>query len=194
MNWIVQIPEYWDRVEFSKARLPKFYLWDEVHKLPKKFKEILRPTPLVIGKKTYCCDAMGNKFLKNSKTAGTPNVWVLNGQDLYNGRIDYRKRAVLARHYHNYFQQYILAQLPSKIEIPENKTLSISCDIYEIQRALMPDVSNLWLLEKFFEDTLVLNKIIPDDGPKYVTESGRKRYHWVTNPTERKLVFNISII
>lgn len=194
MTWNVVIPEFLDRVTFSEKRISKFYLWKDKEKLPKRYLKSLRQQPLVQNKTAYCCDLMGNKFLKNTKTAGTPNTWVLNGQELYNGRIDYRKRAVLARFYHDYFKNFILDQLKNPIIIPEGKTLSISCDIYEIQRNLMPDVSNMWLLEKFFEDSLVLNKIIPDDGPKYVTESGRKRYHWVTNPNERKLVFTLKLI
>ena len=49
-------------------------------------------------------------------------------------------------------------------------------------------------LEKFFEDALQECGVIPDDSPKYVIESGRKRYHWVSTETERKLVFNIEVV
>ena len=52
----------------------------------------------------------------------------------------------------------------------------------------------MWLLEKFFEDALQDCKIIPDDGPDFVQESGRKRYRWVTEPEERKLVFTVEHI
>jgi hypothetical protein len=58
----------------------------------------------------------------------------------------------------------------------------------------MPDVSNMWLLEKFFEDALQECEIIPDDSPAYVRESGRKRYHFIETAEERKLVFTIKEI
>ena len=58
----------------------------------------------------------------------------------------------------------------------------------------MPDVSNMWLLEKFFEDALQETGIIPDDNPDYVRESGRKRYHFIETAAERKLVFTIKFI
>lgn len=102
-------------------------------------------------------------------------------------------RKKIAGYFHNYFSIYIKEQL-SPIKLENNQKLSISCDIYEIKRGNMPDVSNMWLLEKFFEDALQDCNIIEDDGPDIVLESGRKRYHWVKNPEERKLIFNINII
>ena len=58
----------------------------------------------------------------------------------------------------------------------------------------MPDVSNMWLLEKFFEDALQECDIIPDDNPDYVRESGRKKYHFVETAEDRKLIFTINVI
>jgi hypothetical protein len=58
----------------------------------------------------------------------------------------------------------------------------------------MPDVSNLWLWTKWFEDALQESKIIPDDNPDYVQESGRTRYHFVDNEEDRKLVFTLKLI
>jgi len=113
---------------------------------------------------------------------------------LYNATLNWRLRKTVAKYYHTYFSKYIKAQLKKPIIIPEGKYLSISCDIYEIRRRTMPDVSNMWLLEKFFEDSLQECKVIPGDDPDYVLESGRKRYHWVENEEDRKLVFTIKII
>ena len=57
----------------------------------------------------------------------------------------------------------------------------------------MPDVSNLWLWIKWFEDALQESNIIPDDNPDYVIESGRIRYHFVDSINLRKLIFTIKI-
>lgn len=177
----------------SQKTMPKYWEWKDRSKLPKKHAESLRSTPVLRGAKVYCCDENGERFLKNTKKAGQPNIWVMNGQDLYNATLNWRLRKTIAKFYHEYFGGFIAAQL-TPIELKENERLSISCDIYEIKRSPMPDVSNMWLLEKFFEDALQEHGIIPDDGPDYVIESGRKRYYWVEDPKNRKLVFTIKII
>lgn len=190
----VTIPEWENSYQKSAKTAPKYWLYKDKDKLPKKYKDVLNRTALLERGKAYCCDnETHEKFLKNSKKAGQPNIWMLNGQDLYSAVLNWRLRKSIAKYYHDYFSAFIRAQL-TPITIPEGKFLSISCDIYEIKRGNMPDASNMWLLEKFFEDALQECSIIPDDSPDYVIESGRKRYHWVTTPEQRKLVFNIKII
>ena len=180
-NYTVTIPEWESSYQKSAKRMPKYWVWTDREKLPKKHKDNLRTTPLVMGSKLYCCDGDGERFIKNTKTVGKPNLWVMNGQDLYNATLNWRLRKTVAKYYHEYFA-------------PEGKFLSISCDIYEIHRKIMPDVSNMWLLEKFFEDALQECGVIPGDDPDYVMESGRKRYHWVNNEEDRKLIFSIKLI
>ena len=189
----VVIPQWKDRVAFSQRTKNKFWEWKDRDKLPKKYKDILASTPLISGSKAYCVGSDGSGvMLKNTKKAGTPNEWVLNGQTLYNAVLNWRQRKIVAKYYHDYFSGYIKAQLtPIKFN---GEVLSVSCDIYEVQRGQMPDVSNMWLLEKFFEDALQECGIIPDDSPKYIMESGRKRYHWVESEEERKLVFTIQVL
>jgi len=58
----------------------------------------------------------------------------------------------------------------------------------------MPDIRNMWLWGKWFEDALQDCGIIIDDNPDYVIESGRTRYFWVDTVEERKLVFQIYFI
>lgn len=189
----VVIPEWEDRYQKSAKTLAKYWLYKDKEKLPKKYQENLRTAPLILRGKAYCCDNEGNRFVKNTKKAGKPNYWILNGQDLYNAVLNWRLRRTVAEYYHKYFAGFIKNQL-RPISIPEGYFLSISCDIYEIKRNPMPDISNMWLLEKFFEDALQECGIIPDDSPDYVLESGRKRYHWVEEPKDRKLVFHIEFI
>jgi len=58
----------------------------------------------------------------------------------------------------------------------------------------MPDVGNLWLWLKWFEDALQESKVIPDDNLDYIIESGRTRYHFVDNEELRRLIFTIKLI
>lgn len=191
--WKVEIPKWQNYFEKSKKANPKYWLWKDRDKLPKKHKTNLNRSPILKGSKLYCQDSEGNLFIKNTNKVGKPNLWILNGQDLYNASLNWRLRKNVAEYFHKYFALYITRQL-NPIFIPEGKHLSISCDIYEIKRGNMPDASNMWLLEKFFEDALQECGIIKDDGPDIVEESGRKRYHWVQTPEERKLVFTIKLI
>lgn len=193
LEYQVVIPNWESSYQKSAKRAAKYWLWKDRDKLPKKYKEVLRNTPLIMRGKSFCCNSDEERFIKNTKTVGTPNLWILNGQDLYNATLNWRMRQTVAKYYHEYFTTFIKDQL-KPIQIPHGKFLSISCDIYEVKRLIMPDVSNMWLLEKFFEDALQECKIIPDDSPDYVRESGRKRYHWVSSPEQRKLIFTIKII
>lgn len=193
-EWKVDIPEWEYAYQKSAKTAPKYWEWKDRDKLPLKHVDRLSKSPLIAGRKTFCCDVEGERFLKNTKRAGKPNVWVLNGQDLYNATLNWRLRKTIAKYYHGYFSEFISSQIEAPIVLTGEEKLSISCDIYEIKRSPMPDISNMWLLEKFFEDALQELGTIPDDNPDYVIESGRKRYHWVEDPKDRKLVFTIKTI
>lgn len=192
-NYQVIIPEWENYYTKSKKTKVKYWLYKDKEKLPLKYREIIASRPVIVLGKAYCCGENLERFIKNTKKAGTPNIWILNGQDLYSGIMHHTVRKKVAGYFHAYFSNFIKAQL-DPIELAEGEYLSISCDIYEIKRGNMPDASNMWILEKFFEDALQDCGIIEDDGPNVVLESGRKRYHWVKEEKERKLVFNINII
>lgn len=139
---------------------------------------------------------------KKSKKSGKPRYWTVNGQGLYNATLHFRLRSKITAYFHKYLSGYIKTQI-SKRDIARinqwvykdsNHKLSISLDIYEIRRGKMPDIGNMWLWIKWFEDALQETGVIPDDNPDFVIESGRKRYHFVDSEKDRKLVFNISLI
>ena len=139
---------------------------------------------------------------KKSRKSGKPRYWTINGQGLYNATLHYRLRAKITKYYHKYLSKYIkqqifreqIIELNNLVFLGSSHKLSISLDIYEMRRGTMPDVSNLWLWIKWFEDALQESKVIPDDNWNYVIESGRKRYYWVNDVSERKLVFRINLI
>lgn len=191
---IVIIENWQNKVEFSKATKAKYWTAKEISKMPKKH-QANQDSIKVFNGKAYPVDKDGLRFIKNPVKAGKPNTWRINGQDLYSAVLNWRMRKKVAKLYHEYFSSFIRQQL-KPIEFTEDMIgkygLSISCDIYEIKQFPIPDVSNMWLLEKFFEDALQECGIIPDDNPNYVIESGRKRYFWVNTPEERKLVFKIT--
>jgi len=193
-SWNVTIPEWENFYLISNKTSPKYWLWKDRLKLPLKYKKYLSRVPLIKGKNKFCKNLEGERLLKNTKKVGTPNKWILNGQDLYNGKLHHTQRSKMVTYFHDYFGKFIIEQLPEPIVPPEGYTLSVSCEIYEIRRTHIPDASNMWILEKIFEDALQICNIIASDAPDIVRESGRKRYNWVKTPEERKLVFIIALI
>lgn len=139
---------------------------------------------------------------KKTRKTGRPKFWTVNGQGLYNATLHFRAREKLTKYFHKYLSKYIKRQISQEQIIELNNLifpgsshkLSISLDIYDIRRGKMPDVSNLWLWTKWFEDALQESHIIPDDNPDYVQESGRTRYHFIDSQEERKLVFTLKVI
>ena len=141
-------------------------------------------------------------LVKKSRKTGKSRMWTVNGQSIYNASMHFTMRAKVTEYFHKYLSKYIKEQV-TPIHIKQINTnvgkdlphkLAISLDIYEVKRSKIPDVGNLWLWLKWFEDALQECGVIPDDSPDYVIESGRKTYHWVKTSEERKLVFTIQII
>lgn len=143
-----------------------------------------------------------DKYLvaKKSKKSGRPRYWTINGQGLYNATLHYRLRGKITKYFHKYLSRYIKRQISKEDQqlidtaLQNSMKLGISCDIYEIKRGKMPDIRNMWLWGKWFEDALQDCGVIADDNPDYVIESGPTRYHWVDTVEQRKLVFQIYFI
>ncbi|MHA1199672.1 MAG: hypothetical protein ACTSQF_10130 [Candidatus Heimdallarchaeaceae archaeon] len=139
---------------------------------------------------------------KKSRKSGKPRYWTVNGQGLYNATLHYRLRGTVTKYFHKYLSKYIKDQIIAeeiqtinKLVYPGSRMkLGVSVDIHEIKRGKMPDVGNMWLWCKWFEDALQDCGVIIDDDPDYVIESGRKRYYWVDTAEQRKLVFHIYFI
>lgn len=160
-------------------------------KLPKKYAGIGVLKKFGKAKSYYVDKTTGKKIVR---TQGKQQYWNLNGQGLYSGNMHWKLRATVVNFYHNVFKKAIRKQLKKPMEIYLNYGLSISVDIYEVYTKFTPDITNMWLLEKMFEDSLQELKLLRDDSPEFVIESGRKRYHWVTDESKRKLVFKIKYL
>lgn len=142
------------------------------------------------------------QITKKSRKSGRPRYWTVNGQGLYNATLHFRARAKITTYFHKYLIKYIKKQITKDIIKLINDhvfvdsliKLSVSLDIYEVKRAKMPDIGNMWIWIKWFEDALQDSGVIPDDNPDFVIESGRKRYHWVDSEERRKLIFKINFV
>lgn len=143
--------------------------------------------------KWYWVDKKSGK--KVIKKQGGDSYWNFNGQGFYTGNIHWTLRTKIVNFYHHLFIKHIKKHIKENIETYPGYSLSVSVDIYDILTSHTPDIGNVgWLLLKLFEDSLQEAKVLEDDGPDYIMESGRSRYHWVKDESKRKLIFKIKYI
>lgn len=184
----ITIKKWPNKVPIGMSK-PKYF--SKSSKPPKK----LYPNAVLkrFGKSTmYWVD---KKTLKRIiKSPGVQKYWNLNGQSLYSGNMHWKLRSTVVNFYHALFKRELKKQIKNILPTYLSYSLSISVDIYEIYSKSTPDVTNMWLLEKMFEDSMTEAGIIRDDSPEFVMESGRKRYHWVDDEEKRKLIFRIKYI
>ena len=125
----------------------------------------------------------------NTKTVGKPRFKKVNGQDIYNGNTSRQARANLVKMIHNKFAPYVKDINP--IEDVTAYPLGIHLNFYvKDQGRQNIDNDNKWIWEKAIQDTLVENKIIPDDNP-YIVWENVKRTILIPEEDEEKLVIEI---
>ena len=182
--------EYKDLYILKKNSRVKYYTIKD--KLPKS---IIKQMSTENNGGIFILDKEGNKIIKNSKSLNKPKYWRLNGQSLYNGLLHPLVRKNITNTYHKYFEDAIIKSGLTKIDIPENKYIKIAVNIYEHENSgVIPDIDNLWPLEKWFTDSLVSLGVIPDDSPKFVISNGEKCYKFIPNDQQRTLEFIITLV
>ena len=184
----IEIKEWPSKVPVGNTP-PKYYT--KSSKLPKKYKD-LAVLKKFGAKSSYWVFKKGLK--KIVKKEGAIKYWNLNGQAIYSGNMHWKTRTTVVNFYHGVFSKEIKKVIKKQLPTFLACGISISTDIYEIYSKFTPDITNMWLLEKIFEDTVKDMGLLKDDSPEFVIESGRKRYHWVTNEKDRKLIFTIKYI
>jgi|15BtaG_2_1085339.scaffolds.fasta_scaffold00010_19 hypothetical protein len=188
--WKLTIPNYEDKVPISQKRRAKYFKQNESKpRLPKKHLSKIQSGHFKYDKLGYLVDENKNRVLANPIVAGTPRYWTINGQRIYDGSLHYTARSKVARWMHGYLGAYI-SKLPA-LHIPEGCYLRVWIDMYKPADNQNWDCDNQWPWTKWFLDTLVEHKKIPEDNVQYIRSSGQITY---IPSDERKLVFNIQII
>ncbi len=111
-------------------------------------------------------------------------------QDLYSGNMHPMSRKKAAGWAHQYMRPFL--KKIKRIKLKEGEYLRIELELYDLQRKKDWDVSNKWPWIKWFEDTLVELKKIPDDCIQFVRDTGRIIYIPVDDDEHRKLRFIIT--
>lgn len=160
----------------AKDIVPKKYVGAEL----KKF-----------GGKMLYVDAAGKKIIKNKGSVKNPIYWTMNGQGFYNNTIHWSVRSKVVKYFHRYFQKYIKNQLKDPIPSFLSYKLSMEILIYDVYGPATPDISNMWILPKMFEDALVSTELLRDDSPEFRRRTAYD-YIFVDNEEDRKLVITFS--
>lgn len=116
-------------------------------------------SPILFNKKLY--------YGKDGQLVyGEPKVrkYRLNGQSIYNRTWSWQVRCMVVEYYHNYFTNIIQQQIKQK----DLKDIFVSFVLEYPSNSKVPDIDNMWLLAKVFNDSLTLNGVIKDDNPRYI--------------------------
>jgi len=132
-------------------------------------------------------DSEGNKLIKNAKNVGKKEYWTLNGQQFYSANMHFTKRLMIKNSYSKYFKPYINAAFKSPFVIFLDFKLSMHVEIFEVFSSKTPDITNMWILPKLFEDSMVTEGILADDSPEY-RKGTSFSYTFVEKEEDRKLV------
>jgi hypothetical protein len=93
------------------------------------------------------------KIVKNPLQRN-PEYWNLNGQAFYSTNMTWKQRSTIVNFYHKYFATYVNKQLepfPTFMAY----TLNMDVIIYDVLLNVLPDITNMWILSKMIEDTVV---------------------------------------
>lgn len=158
----IEIP-YFDKIEITKSRRPKYYSTKDKH-IPKK----LNNSKTI---NNFFVDENNQKIIKNKRSLDKPRYITINGQSIYNGKLVGHTRNIVSKKVKKIYTEY-LKNLP-KIE---SNNISIELEIQLSSTKDNWDCSNKWIYIKWFEDTLVDLNIIPDDSIRYIKSSGKVTY------------------
>jgi hypothetical protein len=177
----VVIPEWQNKLKVGTV-IAQYYGPKDI--VPKKHNGA---TLKKFGKKSLFIDCNGKKIIKNKASLGNPIFWTMNGQGFYNNTIHWSVRSRVVKYYHKYFTKYIKEQLIDVIPTFLSYKLTMEIMIYDVYGPATPDISNMWILPKMFEDAVVNAKVLRDDSPEF-----RRRteydYMFVEDEKDRKLV------
>jgi nucleoside diphosphate kinase len=153
-------------------------------KIPEKYKNF---NTKKIGKKTYYVDERGRKVIKNPTKMGNPEYWNLNGQSFYSNNITWKQRSTVVNFYHKYFAKYVKEQFKEQFPVFLSYKLDMELKMYDTYSRHTPDITNMWILSKMLEDTIVNEGILRDDSPQFRMKTSYG-YEFVEKEEDRKLV------
>lgn len=178
----IEIPNYPDKIQISKSRRPIYYVSE--HSLKRGKKKI--PKKYLNERYQFSTSGIlydteqGIPVIANTKTHGKPRYIVINGQDIWNGKL-------------NTFGRNNITIALKKILYPYFKDLKpieefpIGIHKYIFSPKLNIDVDNKsTIYTKVISDLLTELGIIPDDKPSFINENGGLT--WIESDENKMIV------
>lgn len=149
--------DYPMHVQVSKSRRPVYYKKGSV--LPKKYEDNIGLIYDWHNGVLYNIRS-AEPVIKNIKTAGTPRLKKINGQDLHNLSMTDYDRSSIVTELKNYFFNNL--QKSDKVEIDENKPIVIHM-VFVADSSAIGDIDNHALFyQKSFFDSIQTTKLVKD--------------------------------
>ena len=145
------------------------------------------------GRTSYYVDSTNKRLIRNDNKAGNTKYWNLNGQAFYSTNMHWTLRSQITNFYHLYFTKYIEKRFTEPFPVFLGYRMSIDIKIYDIYTSQTPDITNMWILTKLFEDAMVNTKILRDDSPQFRSRTSYE-YIFVEKEKDRKLVIKFKYI
>lgn len=196
----ITIKNYLRKVELSKARKSKYYVLGENHPKSKKYSDVSKYDWKDFAGKKYLVDlSTGDKVVANPIASGTPNVFTINGQAIYNGQIKEHTRAKIMREIKDSMMPFVnqmkqVIKFPVRIEAELHDTIHENKNLWDMDNRSGPYI-------KAFQDCLTGNKdkdgkprckvIIPDDNILFLSQPAAPRFIPIRDGDDRKIVFRI---
>jgi hypothetical protein len=156
----VEIPNYKEYITLANSRRAKYYKRKD--NIPKKY----------LDKSKYDFDNKGilfnlenkQKVISNPRSAGTPRLKKISGQDLWSGNINPHLRSKIAKELKDYFRSYFKVIKPLK---SDDYPIGVKIDFYKSIGEGNWDIDNHAI---FYRKTIMdsLKGVIEDDSVKYV--------------------------
>ena len=150
------------------------------------------------GCKLVLCKARNTKYLPiitNPKRVGKPRYYLINGQDIYNGKLNHHSRGFIMDKIKECYLPYVkdispINEYPIRIDVEIHDTIKNFYDRSKEGLGQRWDVDNYaFPYMKAFPDLLYKLGKIKDDDRLHITQPPIPRFVPIDNHKKRKLVF-----
>jgi hypothetical protein len=175
------------KVMISKARRVKH--WHPGDSIPQKYRKegYVFKDGIVKGKKVLV-DLEGNPVIANPLSAGKPHYKQISGNDIVAGYGSPHIRNKITHELKDYFAQVVKKYVREHGPITRFP-LRVEWDAFMMAGEENWDLSNLFMYYKYFEDSCVREKLIPDDSVKFITHSPGPRLVKIDDDDDRAFIF-----
>lgn len=171
----ITIPRYITRIQVAKARRARYY--KKGNKIPQKYAHHNFIDGLLV-------DEHGERLIANPRTIGKPRWEALSGNKLTSGYASPFTRNKIASALKEFYAPFVKSMRPIT-KFP----LRMEWEFHTTVTQTNFDLSNFWFYLKYFEDTLVIEGVIPDDSVEFITHAAAPMLVPVEKFGQRKFVF-----